>query len=157
MQFYDHVLFIAPLGTDVVNDHLLWMHVSYCSTVCCSNEQVFVWGSFLCFGIGSLWFSPLFVTLELGLTTGCLQTSGARAVAFCSPVTFFPQPLPTEFLGWAVVSTRRVLTGAVWTLCIWHLWLWLMCLVGVAYSMYHTTHTHRSHSWFNSVVCSAYL
>ena len=27
---------------------------------------------------------------------GHLQTSGARAAAFCMPVTFFPQPLHAE-------------------------------------------------------------
>ena len=69
-QFDDCVCFIALLGTDVVNDHLLWLHVSYCSTVHCSNEQVFVWGAFLCFGFGSLWFSPLFMIFEMGLLMG---------------------------------------------------------------------------------------
>ena len=47
-------------------------------------------GSFLYFGFGSLCFSPLFVTLEMGLMMGCFQTSGAGAVAFCLPVTLFP-------------------------------------------------------------------
>ena len=46
-----------------------------------------------CFGFGSLWFSPLSVTFEMGLMTGCLWTSGARAAAFCSPVTLFPDNL----------------------------------------------------------------
>ena len=53
-------------------------------------------GSFLCFGFGSLSFSPLFVVLELGLMIGCLQTSGTSAEAFCLPVTFSPQPLHAE-------------------------------------------------------------
>ena len=34
-----------------------------------------------------------FATLELGLMTGCLWTSGARTAAFCSPVTPFPHNL----------------------------------------------------------------
>ena len=55
----------------------------YCSTVHCSNEQVFVWGSFLCFGFGSLWFSPLFMIFEMGLMMGHLWTSGVTALAFC--------------------------------------------------------------------------
>ena len=57
-------------------------------------------GSFLCFGFGSLWFSPLFTIFEMGLMMGCLWTSGVTASAFCSPVTlFFPQPLHAE--SWA--------------------------------------------------------
>ena len=69
---------------------MLLVIISYHSTVHCSNEQVFVWGSFLCFGFGSLWFSPLFTIFEMGLTMGCLQTSGVTALAFHSPVTLFP-------------------------------------------------------------------
>ena len=156
-QFYDCVCFIALLGIDVVNDHLLWVHISYCSGVCCSNKQVFVQGSFLCFGFSSLQFSPLFATFELGLTMGYLWTSGVRAVAFCLPMALFPTTFTCWVLSRAVVSTWRVLTGAVGAWCIWHLWLWIMCLVGVAYSMYHMTCTHCSCSWFNSVVCSADL
>ena len=155
-QFYDCVCFVAPLGTDV-DDHLLWVHVSYCSTVHCSNKQVFVWGSFLCFGFSSLWFSPLFATVEPGLMTGHLWTSGVRAVAFCLPVTLFP----TTFACWvssrAVVSTGRVLMAAFRAQCIWHQWLWIVCLAGVAYSMYCMTHTHGSCSWFHGVVCSTDL
>ena len=36
------------------------------------------------------------MTFEMGLMMGHLQTSGARAVAFCLPVTLFPQPLHAE-------------------------------------------------------------
>ena len=53
-QFYDCVHFIALLGTDVVDDHLLRVHVSYCSTVHCSNEQVFVQGFFPLFWLWQL-------------------------------------------------------------------------------------------------------
>ena len=114
-------------------------------------------GVFSLFWLWQLVFSPLFVTLELGLMTGCLQTSGARAVTFCLPVTLFPTTFTCWVLGRAVVSTRRVLMGAVGAWSIWCLQLLIMCLVGVAYSMYCMTHTHCSHSWFNSVVCSADL
>ena len=47
-------------------------------------------GVFSLFGFGSLLFSPLFMTLEMGLMMGCLQTSGVGAVAFSLPVTLFP-------------------------------------------------------------------
>ena len=68
---------------------------------------------------------------------------------------------PTNFTCWVssrvVVSTGRVLMGAVQAWFVGCLWLWIMCLVGVAYSMYHMTCTHCSCTWFNSVVCSADL
>ena len=155
-QFYEHVYFNALLGTDVVNDHPLWVHLSYCSVVHCSNEQVFVWGSFLCLGFGSLCFSPLFVIFEMGLMLmpGCLQTSSVRAVAFCSPVTFFPTTFACQVTGRAVVSTGKVLIGAVGAWCVGCQWLGIMYLVGVAYTMYHMSHTHCSCSWFHSIVCS---
>ena len=156
-QFYDCVHFIVLLGTDVVNDHLLWVHVSYHCTVYCSNKQVFVQGSFLCFGFGSLSFFPLFVTFEPGLTMGHLQTSVARALAFCSPVILLPTTFACWVLSRAVVSTGRVLTGAVGTWCIWCLQLRIMCLVGVAYSLYCMYCTCCSCSWFHSIVCSADL
>ena len=130
-QFDDCVCFIALLGTDVVNDHLLWVHVSYCSTVHCGNKQVFVWGSFLCLGFGSLCFSPLFMTSETGLVMGCLWTSGVRASAFHLPVTLFPTTFACWVLSRAVVSTR----GCWWVQlghgaydicslgsCVW--WVW---------------------------------
>ena len=81
-------------------------HISYCSTVHCSNEQVFVWGSFLCFGFGSLWVSPLFRIFEMGLMMGCLWTSGITALAFHSPVTLFSTTFTYQVMGRAVVSTR---------------------------------------------------
>ena len=117
-SFDDCVCFTALLGTDVVNDHLLWVHVSYCSTVHCSNEQVLVWGFLLCFGFGSLWLSPLFMIFEMGWTTGCLWTSGVAALAFHLPVTLFPTTFACRVMGRAVVSTRRVLIGAVGAQCI---------------------------------------
>ena len=137
-----------------INYHLLWVHVSYRSTVHCINKQVFVWGSFLCFGFGSLQFSPLFMIFEMGLMTGCLQTSGVTAFAFCSPVTLFPTTFACRVMDRAVVSTGRVLTGAVGAWCVRCQQLGIMCLLGMAYSM---SHTHCSHSWLHSVVCSTNL
>ena len=114
-------------------------------------------GSFLCFGFGSLCFSPLFMIFETGLATGCLKTSGVTALAFCSPVTLFPTTFACQVMGRTVVSTGRVLNGAVGAWCVGCQWLGIMCLVGVAYSMYHMSHTHGSHSWLHSVVCSTDL
>ena len=133
------------------------VHVSYCSTVHCSNEQVFVQGSFLCFGFGSLWFSPLFTIFEMGLTMGCMWASGVTASAFCSPVTLFPTTLACLVMGRAVFPNRRGVAGAVGAQCVGCQQLGIMCLAGVAYSMYHMSHTHCSHSWFHSIVCSADL
>ena len=142
-QFDDCICFIALVGTDVVDDHLLRVHISYCSSVHCSHEQVFVWWSFLCFGFGSLWFSPLFMVFETGLKTGCLRTSGVTASAFHLPVTLFPTTLACWVMGRAVVSTGRVLTGAVGTWCVEKCQqLGIMCLVGMANSMYHMSHAH---------------
>ena len=102
------VHFIALPGTDVVNDYLLWVHITYCFTVHCSNEQVFLWGSFLCFGFGSLWFSPLFAIFEKRLMMGCLWTSGVTALAFHLPMTLFSTTFACQVMGRAVVFTRRV-------------------------------------------------
>ena len=130
--------------TDVVNDHLLWVHVSYHSTVHCSNEQVLVWEFLLCFGFGSLWLSPLFMIFEMGWMTGCLWASGVAASAFCSPVTLLSTTFACQVMSRAVVSTRRVLTGAVGAWCVGSQQLGIMCLVGMAYSMYHVSCTHCS-------------
>ena len=143
-QFDDCVHFIALLGADVVNDHLLRVHISYHSTVHCSNEQVFVWGSFHCFGFGSLWFSPLFMIFEMGFTTECMWTSGVTALAFHSPVTLLSTTFASCIMGRAVVPTGRVLTGAVGAWCVGCQWLEIMCLAGMGYSMYHLSHTHCS-------------
>ena len=135
-QFYDHVCFIAPLGTDVVNDHLLWVHVSYCSAIHCSNGQVFVQGSFLCFGFGSLWFSPFFMTLELGLTKGCLWTSGARATAFACQWPFFLQPLHAE--SWA---GQLCLPGGCWWVQLGHSANDICSIGSCAWQVWHTACT----------------
>ena len=156
-QFDDCVCFIALLGTDVVDDHLLWVHISYYSTVNCSNKQVFVWESFLCFGFGCLWFSPLFTIYETGLMMGCLWASGVTALAFCLPVTLFPTTFACQGMSRAVVSTGRVLVGAVRAQCVGCQQFGIMCLVGMAYRMYHMSCTHCSCSWLHSVVCSADL
>ena len=111
-------------------------------------------GLFSVFDFGSLWFSPLFMTFEPGLMMGCLWTSGARAVAFCFPVTLFHNLYMLSLKQGSCVYWG-VLVGAVGAQCIWCLQLWIMCLAGVAYSMYCMTHTHCSCSWFHSIVCSA--
>ena len=67
-----------------------FVHISYHSTVHCSNEQVFMWGFLLCFGFGSLWLSLLFTIFETGWLTGCLWVSGDAASAFGLPVTLLP-------------------------------------------------------------------
>ena len=134
-----------------------WLCTLHCTAGNCSNEKVFVWGSFLCYGFGSLWFSPLFMIFETGLMMGHLWTSGITTLAFCSPVTFFPQPLHVDVTGRAVVSIRRVLMGTVGAWCIGCQWLGIMCLAGMAHSMYHMSCTHCNHSWLHSIVCSADL
>ena len=58
------------------------------------------------------------MTFEPGLMLGCLQTSGARAVAFCLPVTLFSTTFTCRVSGRAVVSTGRVLTGAIGAQCV---------------------------------------
>ena len=75
-------------------------------------------GFFLCFGFGSLWLSPLFMIFEMGWMTGCLWTSGVAALAFCSPVTLLSTTFVCQVTGRAVVSTRRVLMGAVGAWCV---------------------------------------
>ena len=86
------------------------------------------------------------MTFEMGLMMGCLWTSGVAASAFCLPVTLFPTTFACQVMGRAVVSTGRVLMGAIVAQCVGCQWLGIMCLVGMAYSMYHMSHTHCSHS-----------
>ena len=83
---------------------------------------------------------------EMGLMMGWLWTSGVRALAFCSPVTLFSTTFACQVMGKAVVSTGRVLMGAVGAWSVGCQWLRIMCLAGVAYSMDHMSHTHCSHS-----------
>ena len=75
-------------------------------------------GGLLCFGFGSLWFSPLFTIFEMGLMMGWLWTSGVTALAFHSPVTLFPATFACQVMGRAVVSTETVLMGAVGAQCV---------------------------------------
>ena len=169
------VHFIALLGTDVVNDHLLRVHISYHSTVHCSNKQVFVWGSFLCFGFGSLWFSPLFTIFEMGLLKGCSWTSGVTALAFCSPVTLFPQPLHAEswagqlfLLGgvdrcsWSMVSrmspTWDHVSGGQGVQHVPHVLHTLQLLLTPQHSMFCrslASMVSSCHSWPSEVICAA--
>ena len=141
-QFDDCVCFIALLGTDVVNDHLLWVHVSYCSTVHCSNKQVFVWGLFSVLALaacGSLPFSRFLKQVWWQDACGLVVL---QLWHFAHPVTLFPTTFACWVMGRAVVSTGRVLTGAVGAQCVGCQWLGIMCLVGVAYSLGTTCPTH---------------
>ena len=81
---------------------------------------------------------------EMGLMTGHLWASGVTALAFHSPVTLFSTTFACQFTSRAVVSTGRVVLGAVGAQCVGCQWLGIMCLVGVVCSMYHMSHTHCS-------------
>ena len=90
---------------------------------------------------GSLPFSQFF---ETGLLTGCLWASGVAALAICLPVTLLSTTFACRVMSRAVVSTRRVLMGAVGAWCVGSQQLGITCLVGMAYSMYHMSCTHCS-------------
>ena len=136
---------------------MLSMIISYHSTVHCSNEQVLVWGFLLCFGFGSLWLSPLVMIFETGWLMGCLWVSGVAASAFHSPVTLLSTTSACRVTSRAVVSTRIVLMGAVGAWCVGSQQIGIMCLAGMAYSMYHMSSTHCSCSRLHSIVGSADL
>ena len=70
---------------------------------------------------------------------------------------FFPTTFACWVMGRAVVSTRRVLMGAVGAQCVGNQWLGIMCLADMVYSIYHMSHTYCSHSWLHSIVCYSNL
>ena len=112
----------------------------------------------LCTGVFSLFWlwqlvilSP-FMIFEMGMMLGCLWTSGVRAVAFRLPVTLFA----TTFTCHICVYQEGV-DGCSWGTMSRKSAAWDHVPGGCAYSMYCWTCTHCSHSWFNSVVCSADL
>ena len=86
---------------------------------------------------------------------GHLQTSGVAALAFHLPVTLLSTTFACQVMSGAVVSTRRVLMGAVGAQCVESQQFVIMCLVGMVYSMYHMSCTHCSCSRLHSIVYSA--
>ena len=149
-QFYYCVCFVAPLGTDVIDDHLLWVHVSYCSAIHRSNEQVLCGGLFSVLALAACGTLPFLWLLKQGWWWDVCGLVLLELWHFAHQWPFFPQPLHAESR-----AGQLCLPGGCWQVQLGHgayehLKLGIMCLVGVAYSMYCMTNTHGSCSWFTA-------
>ena len=88
------ICFIAPWGMDTVYHNLLWVSISYSSTVDCINEQLITWECFLSVHLYCVSFLPLSKVLMMGGLLSSIILSGllagsTRTVALCMPVTFY--------------------------------------------------------------------
>ena len=101
-QLYHCLCFITPWGTDNIYHSLLWVSISYGSTIDHINEQLITWGSFLSVNLYHISFlllstASLAVGLLRSIGLNGLLASSSRIAALCMPVTFLEQTLQIAF------------------------------------------------------------
>ena len=78
---------------EIIYHNLLWVSISYSSTIKHISEQLIAWGSFLNVNLYHISFLPLSMVSTMGGLLG-----RTRTVALCMPVTFFlEKPLQMAF------------------------------------------------------------
>ena len=113
-------------------------------------------GVFLCLALAACGSLPFSQFLKWGWWWDACGLVVLQLWHFTHQWPFFPQPLHAK--SWVGhLFLLGVLMGAVGAQCVGCQQLGIMCLVGVSYSMYHMSHTHCSHSWPHSIVCSTDL
>ena len=151
------ICFIAPWGTDIIYHNLLWVSISYSSTIDCIDEQLIAWGCFLSVNLYHVSFLPFSMAM---MTEGLLSSIGlsgllagsTRTVPLGMPVTLFRTALADGILHKAVVIARGMWMGAVGALWSRLLWLVFPGLMALPEGMYGFTSTHHSCSGLNGII-----
>ena len=161
-QLYHCICFIALQCMDIVYHNLLWVSISYSSTIDHIHKQFIAWGSFLSVNLYHIIFLPLStVSMTGGLLCsvglGVLLAGSTRAVALCMPLTFLRTALADGILHRVVVMARGVWMGAIGALWGGLLWDVFLGLTALAEGMDGFTSTHCSCSRLNGVICMTNL
>ena len=133
MQLYHCICFITLWGMDIIYHNLLWVSISYSSTIDHIDEQLITWGSFLSVKLYYISFLPLSTVSTLGGLLSSIGLSGllagsTRTVALCMPVTFLEQLLQMAFhagqLSWPGGCETVQLEHCEANFCGLSLWGW---------------------------------
>ena len=101
-QLYHGICFITPWGMDIVYHNLLWVSISYSSTIDCINEQLITWVHFLSINLYHISFLPLSTVLITGGLLGSIGLVSCwpgvpELCHFACQWPFLEQPLQMAF------------------------------------------------------------
>ena len=141
---------------DIIYHNLLWVSISYSSTINCIDKELIAWGHFpsvnlYCVSFLSLSTASMMGGLLSSIRLSELLVGSTRTAALCMPVTFFRTALADGILCREVVMARGC-EGVQLGYCeADFLWLVFLGLMALAEGVYGFTSTQHNCSRLNGI------